>query len=115
MWPSMIRANHARSNPPPDLAHDHQAGCSAAGISLGSTCHLPELAIASAWVRSLTDKGTAIYWPGTCTWIVPDKGGTPELTLSAIEGALSRSIANWRWNSARHSGLPTSAPSGVTQ
>lgn len=67
-----------------------------AGLLCAAAFVLIASGIASAWVRSLTDKGTAIYWPGTCTWIVPDKGGTPELTLSAIESALTRSIANWQ-------------------
>lgn len=52
--------------------------------------------IAFGWVRSVTDKGTPIFWPGTCTWIAPDQTGTPDLTFKVVQDALARSIANWQ-------------------
>jgi hypothetical protein len=65
---------------------------------------LPLLALAGllvgtasrAYVRSKTDKGTPIYWPGSCVWIQPDSGGSPDLPFPTVLDQLTKSIAAWQ-------------------
>jgi hypothetical protein len=51
---------------------------------------------ARAFVRSRTDKGTPIYWPGSCVWLQPDSAGTTDLPLSSVLAVVTQSIANWQ-------------------
>lgn len=57
------------------------------------------LALSSAswgYVRSRTEKGTAVAWPGSCVFIQPDSGGTPDLSDEQLFQTVQRSIANWQ-------------------
>ncbi|MSP58840.1 MAG: hypothetical protein EXR72_00595 [Myxococcales bacterium] len=51
---------------------------------------------AEAYVRSRTDKGTPIGWPGSCTWIRLDTAGAMDLPIDAVEKTLAKAVANWQ-------------------
>ncbi len=48
------------------------------------------------WVRSRTDKGTPIFWPGSCAWLVPDTAASPDLPLATVVQIIDQSVANWQ-------------------
>ena len=55
-------------------------------------------AAGSAWayVRSTTDKGTPVFWTGSCTWIHADSAGSPDLPFATVQQVITKSIANWQ-------------------
>ncbi len=50
---------------------------------------------ASAYVRSRTAKGIAVSWPGSCAYVTPDSGGTPDMTNDVLYPVIMKSMANW--------------------
>jgi hypothetical protein len=57
------------------------------------------LLVASAaygYVRSRTDKGVAVFWPGSCVWIEPDSRGSIDLPIDIVQQVLTKSVANWQ-------------------
>jgi uncharacterized protein (TIGR03382 family) len=53
-------------------------------------------ASANAYVRSRTQHGTPVYWPGSCVWVQPDSDGSPDLTLDEVETIVKKSMQNWQ-------------------
>lgn len=51
---------------------------------------------ASAFVRSRTDKGTPIAWPGSCVWVQTDSAGAIDLSLPTTTAIVAKAIANWQ-------------------
>jgi hypothetical protein len=51
---------------------------------------------ASAFVRSRTTKGVAVAWPGSCTYVTPDSGGTPDMPDDMLFPVIMKSVANWQ-------------------
>ena len=51
---------------------------------------------ALAYVRSTTEKGTAVAWPSGCTWIAADLAGSQDLPLDVVVATLGKSIAGWQ-------------------
>ena len=51
---------------------------------------------AGAFVRSRTDKGTPIFWPGSCAWIQTDSAGSTDLPLATVAQIVAKGIANWQ-------------------
>ena len=51
---------------------------------------------AHAYVRSRTQHGTAVYWPGSCVWVQPDSDGSPDLTLEVVDATIQTSIDAWQ-------------------
>jgi len=50
----------------------------------------------SAFVRSRTEKGVAVAWPGSCAYVTPDSAGTPDMTNDALFPVIMKSLANWQ-------------------
>ena len=51
---------------------------------------------ASAFVRSRTKHGTAVYWPGACVFVQPDSDGTADLPAEAVFATVQKSMQNWQ-------------------
>ena len=70
----------------------------AAALGLLCTCIITAIGAGASWgyVRSTTDKLTPVYWPGSCTWIQADSGGTPDLPFATVQQVLAKSVANWQ-------------------
>src|SRR5437660_1272121 len=51
---------------------------------------------ADGYVRSRTDKGTPIYLPGSCAFIVPDSTAPVDLPEATMLQVLGKSVANWQ-------------------
>ena len=51
---------------------------------------------AGAWVRSRTEKGTPVFWPASCVFIVPDEAGSLDMPLETVLQVIDRTIANWQ-------------------
>jgi hypothetical protein len=52
-------------------------------------------ATASAYVRSRTAKGVPVSWSGTCAFVTPDSGGTPDLDNATTFSVIQKSMSNW--------------------
>jgi hypothetical protein len=63
----------------------------AAALALVAVAATP----AAAYVRARTDKGVAVYWPGSCVYMQPDAAGTPDLPADQTFGAIQKAISNW--------------------
>jgi len=50
---------------------------------------------ASAFVRSRTAKGVAVSWSGSCAYVTPDSGGTPDMPNDVLFSVIMKSLANW--------------------
>ena len=50
---------------------------------------------ASAYVRSRTEHGIAVSWPGSCVYVQPDATGTPDLPSDQLFSLVQKSLANW--------------------
>jgi hypothetical protein len=65
-------------------------------ICLGLGLGMIALSIpASAYVRTRTPGGTAIYWPSSCVYVQPDIAGTPDLPAADLFEAVQRSMDAW--------------------
>jgi hypothetical protein len=51
---------------------------------------------AHAYVRSRTQHGTPVYWPGGCVFVQPDSGGTPDLDSTTVFDTIMQSIGAWQ-------------------
>jgi len=52
-------------------------------------------ATASAFVRSRTAKGVPVSWSGSCAFVTPDSGGTPDLDSDTVFSVIKQSMLNW--------------------
>ena len=52
--------------------------------------------IARGYVRSRTDKGVPIAWPGSCVWVQPDSAGSIDLPIDTVLQVIDKSISNWQ-------------------
>ncbi|MCU1277915.1 MAG: peptidase and matrixin and adamalysin [bacterium] len=50
---------------------------------------------ASAFVRSRTEKGTAVAWSGSCAYVQPDSAGTPDMPADQFFSVVQKSLTNW--------------------
>jgi hypothetical protein len=50
---------------------------------------------ASAYVRSRTEKGIAVSWPGSCAYVTPDSAGTPDMPADQVFSVIQKSMTNW--------------------
>ncbi len=55
-------------------------------------------AATSAWayVRSRTEKGVAVFWPGSCAFVQPDSAGTPDLPSDQVFATIQQSMDHWK-------------------
>jgi hypothetical protein len=51
---------------------------------------------ASAFVRSRTKHGTAVYWPGACVFVQPDSDGSTDLAPGDVFSIIQKSMQNWQ-------------------
>jgi hypothetical protein len=51
---------------------------------------------ANAYVRSRTQHGTPVFWPGSCVWVQPDSDGSPDLTFDTVTATIQKSMQNWQ-------------------
>jgi hypothetical protein len=49
-----------------------------------------------AFVRSRTEKGVGVHWPGSCAFVTPDSAGSPDLPNDQFFATVQKSIANWQ-------------------
>ena len=68
----------------------------AAAFVLSALLAAVAAAPARAFVRSVTDTGTPVFWQGNCAFIVPDSAVIPDLTPDAVIGTFNRVLANWQ-------------------
>jgi hypothetical protein len=61
----------------------------AAAIALGVA------ADASAYVRNRTPDGIPVAWPGSCVFVTPDSGGTPDLPSEMVFATAKKALQNW--------------------
>ena len=63
------------------------AAIALAAVSFASTAH--------AYVRSRTQHGTAVHWPGGCVYLQPDADGSPDLDPSVVFSTIQASMNDW--------------------
>ncbi len=64
-------------------------------VLAGALALVATAATASAYVRSRTEKGIGVSWSGSCAFVQPDSGGTPDMPNDQLFAVVQKSLANW--------------------